>query len=192
MGLEFKISAVEYLSIKDKNALIEAYRMYFADCYGKDMVDSFLNVSNLKSNESRKRDILKDYSDNYKNAIEVFENLISNSYYELLCIKKDNILIGAGRLYSLNRDECGIKEIVFIEDDKKITREVWKQTVSFVEKYFKEKHYKKMYIEIPYLEGPLLIRADELGFKEDPNDIIVGKKEYTYLLNKELERNKDE
>ena len=93
MNLKFEINKNGELPKKEKDALIEAYRVFFASLYGKDLVDSFLDVTKLKTNNSRKKDVLRKFSENYQRALDVFDDLEVNPNFELLCIydEKDSL-----------------------------------------------------------------------------------------------------
>lgn len=188
-NIKFTIFNNGRLSDEERNFLIEAYRKLFVKMYGLDVVDSFLKVTKEDSNDianinSKVRKMAK----NYERAQEALNEVFENPNLELLLIYSDNNLIGGGRLNRINSTDASLLDIVIETGDTLFDRNIWKCAVSFVEGYFIDNGFKKMYLEIPFQEGPLLYRADDLGFRENPNDIKVLEESVTYVLFKDLGR----
>ena len=177
MNLNFTIKTYDELTKRTRDILIESYRKYYESIYGIDAFDAFLKVTKRESNLfDNKITSIKKYSNNYLRAL----NAIKEDIVLILFYNSEGDLIGSSRVIK-NR----VIDVVFNNLSKKEEREYWQEVIKFIEKELKKNKYKKMYIEIPLKEGPLLVRANNLGFIEDPNDIVIGK-EITYTLNKDI------
>lgn len=187
-SLSFVVENIRELSADSKEFLIELYHKLFITIYGGDVVDAFTYVTktNTKDLINKEYDV-KALANNYRKATEILKSLEDNPNNELLLIYLDNKLIGSAYLKRIDDNKGLILYIAIDVIEKEIEREIWKETVLYIENYFNQLGYKKIYLEIPFKEGPLLIRANELGFKEDFDDINVDEVVYTYLLNKDLE-----
>lgn len=187
-SLSFVVENIRELSADSKEFLIELYHKLFITIYGGDVVDAFTYVTktNTKDLINKEYDV-KALASNYRKAIEILKSLEDNPNNELLLIYLDNKLIGSAYLKRIDDNKGLIPFIAIDVVEKEIEREIWKETVLYIENYFNQLGYKKIYLEIPFKEGPLLIRANALGFKEDSDDINVDEVVYTYLLNKDLE-----
>jgi len=183
--LEFKIVQNLEMTRPEKEYLIEAYHQLNIVLYGYDLVDSYEIVTQSGAD---KKEVLK-YAINYSKSLELLEEVNKNANLELLIIYYDNKLVGASRLKRIDEDNAKVLDVALNGLNKEEKRGVWKQTIMFVENYFTNLGYKKMYVEIPLKENALLIRADDLGFRESPEDIVVDKDVNTYILNKTLEVN---
>ena len=189
-SLKFVISHDAKLSEKEEALLVEAYRKLFIKMYNYDIVDSFLKITKMDFKEllTRKRFILK-LADNYLRASKALDEVKNRDELDLFLIydSQDNLL-GGGRLFKISDNEASIPDIEIIDMPVSTMREIWMESVNFAEDYFVSSGFEKMYIEIPLADGPLLVRADDMGFYEDPNDIVISETTRTYLLNKPLER----
>lgn len=188
-SLNFVISDSKILTEEEKNFLVEAYRKMFIKVYGCDVFDAFGIVANINKDDIKSiADNNQKFAQNYERAKDALESLSENDLSVLLIYKEDR-LVGGGRLKT---NYPTIKVLDIALDNIKIEeeREIWKSAILFVEQYFAKQKFERIYIEIPLKEGPLLIRANELGFKEDFYDIEDDKN--TYLLNKKIESIKDE
>ena len=192
--VSFEISKKAYITKEERDFLIEAYRKMYIKIYGFDFLDAFLCVTKADSSKFfNERKELKNLGENQNRALQAMDTLENNENFELLVIRdeKDN-LIGGGRLKKINEKEASIPDIVIECDNVKVSRDIWCQAIKFAEEYFVSCGYEKMYIEIALKDGPLLGRANKLGFFEDPNDIRIDGTVKTYLLNKILERKYNE
>lgn len=191
-NISFAISRNAKLTEIEEDFLLEAYRKLFTKMYGQDVFDSFLSVvKRSSSNFKGKKNKIADFSENYSRALDVLELIRNDDNYELLLIYAEaETLVGAGRLRKISDTEASVPEIAIDGVNRELEIEIWKKAISFAELHFTSQGFEKMYVEIPFQEGPLLVRADELGFKEDPKDIVIGEQTRTYLLNKTLERKK--
>lgn len=70
------------------------------------------------------------------------------------------------------------------------SRDVWEKGITFAEEYFRDHDFERMFVEIPGKDPVLLGRAYDLGFIESIDAVPKGEF-FTYLVNKELEREKD-
>lgn len=186
--VHFKISDGASLEEKDKELLLESYRELFAQIYGFDIYDSLIKFTK-KNKKIYNR--LKEFSENYFKSQEMFEGLAEQSDISLLLIFAENILIGAGRIKVLDQDTALVPDIAIGIGTEEEKREIWKLALQFIEKHLTDENFKKMYVEVPLSAPWLLMRADSLGFKEDPEDIVMDFETRTYLLNKSLERTKN-
>ncbi|MBE6156821.1 MAG: hypothetical protein E7161_03650 [Firmicutes bacterium] len=189
-GLKFVIRTNDELSEKEKDYLIDVYHKLFINIYGNDFVDAFSYVTKTNAKEliNETYDV-KILATNYNKAKDLLDNLKEDANSELLLIYiNENNLIGSALIKRMDSVNSIVPYITLDGVDKDLEREIWKKTVSFIEKYLNNLGFQKMYLEIPLKEGPLLIRAKELGFKEDLEDILV-EDVYTYILNKNLEGN---
>lgn len=167
----------------DKKILINSYQNYFAKIYGNDLVDLFLHVANLDHKYLKNREILEKYSDNYKIIEEMFKTIETDKLTELLCIyDKEYNLVAMGRLIQKNRREIYLKELIFNEEYQDNYRDLWVNFIKDLQIKLARRGYHKLYLEIPFYEGPLLIRANELGYKEDIDNIV----EKVYIVNKKI------
>jgi len=189
-GLKIVVAKIDELTLEEKNFLISIYHKLFINIYGNDLVDAFAYVTKTNVEKLVNEDYkVKFLSKNYKQAKEVVGSLENNANSKLLLIYIEDNLIGSALVNRIDDITSSVPYIVIDASEKDIEREIWKRTVSFVEKYLTDLGYKKMYLEIPLKEGPLLIRAKELGFKEDPEDIVMTEEVYTYVFNKNIEGN---
>lgn len=175
--LEFDV--VEYLRDSEKKELLSIYYDYYKKVNNLDIFDSFLKVTNGKIQEYIDDKELINKTINAKLTLKALNDL-QNSY---LLIKNDGIIIGTGRVNML--DNVGYVFEVAFKSDCKEKNDIWKQAISFLEEYFYEKKCSKIFLYIPFNQGSLLYRADELGFKENPDD-IKNDDEF-YMLSKILE-----
>lgn len=191
-NISFAISKNADLTESEKDFLLEAYRKLFAKMYGQDVFDSFLSVAKRgSSNFKGRKNKIADFSENFCRALDALELVKSDDSFELLLIYgAEETLVGAGRLRRISDTEASVPDIAIDGVNRELEKEIWKKSVSFAEMHFASQGFEKMYVEVPLQEGPLLVRADELGFKEDPKDIVVSEATRTYFLNKVLERKK--
>ena len=192
-NLKFVVSKNGEIDEIEEKILIEAYRNLFIKMYGADIVDAYLAVTKTTDKDSiaKVSNKAKKIAENYNKAINVLDSVKRHDDLELLLIfDEEDTLIGGGRLKTIDDKEASIADIA-IGDEYTNKRDVWKEAVKYVEGYFAELGFSKMYIEIPLDEGPLLVRAGELGFTEDPEDIVRNIGQRTYLLNKYIERVRD-
>lgn len=183
--IDFIINKKKELTEKEINLLIEAYRLYLSKLYGKDELDSFLEVINKTSDKVKNNiDILEDKSKNLKKAKNIIQTTISNDI-DMILIYKFKRLIGMARVEK-NDADIRILDVVFYKLDNNRERKIWVETIKYIENYYN--NFRKIYLEIPYYEGPLLYRAKDLGYEENPEDIIISKDTKYYILNKSLER----
>ncbi len=164
------------LETKEKDKISEAYRKYHEYIYGPDYFDAFLKVTNSKSNDYKnKKELLKDLGTNYYEAL----NIVNDDSVLYLCIYNNSSLVAFSRIKN-----SFILDIVNIDISIKELRTIYKEIITFIEKYLINKKYNKVYLKIPRIDGPLLIRSQELGYKEDSS--LINNKEY--IVSKELER----
>jgi len=186
--IHFKISDGASLDEKDKELLLESYRELFGQIYGFDIYDSLIKFTK-KNKKMYNR--LKEFSENYFKSQEMLEGLTEQHDISLLLIFAENILIGAGRIKVLDEETALVPDIAIGIGSEEEKRDIWKLAIQFIEEYLTEENFKKMYIEVPLTAPWLLMRADSLGFKEDPEDIVMDCETRTYLLNKDLERTRN-
>ncbi len=184
-------SAREFLSEDDFEKLLEGYHQTFMKIYGADLVDSFLKVAKLSSMSKKRREKVKEYSTNYEEAERALDDVGNDTQLKSLFVyRKDDELIGGGRIKEFD-SEVTIPDLAIFAGDEKINREVWVKTIEFLEKYYQKMGDTKMYIEVPSGDPSLLGYGANLGFVESniggPNTLY-----HTYLIEKELERTKDE
>lgn len=185
MELKFVINRNGNLPEIVNNYVIDLYRNLFIKIYGLDIYDSFLKVANLKKTSSKK--VFKEYAKNYTRAMGVLESVKNDNAIDLLLVyNEDNILVGAGRINKISDKEVNIPDIA-VDMELENAGEVWNETVKYLISYLTNLNVEKMYLEIPFSDGALLVKAANLGFEEDPNDIDIEKSN-TYLLNKNLKR----
>lgn len=190
-NINFMISKNGEVEASEKEFLTEAYRKLFIKIYGSDIIDALVSTTKLPPKFLLQQRIgLNKYVKNYTKSLNAIESVQVDENLELLLIYqgKDK-LIGAARLRKINDLEASIPDIAIDDVSLEDSREIWKQAVEFAEKHFTNQGYEKMYVEVPLCDGPLLCRADDLGFQEDPNDVEISDA-VTYLLSKELERSK--
>lgn len=203
-SIKFSISNNTELTEKEQIFLLETYRKLFVKMYGSEVGDSLLKVlealeTKIKTFREfskiyiRSNNELNNMSKNYLRSVYALYEVQKNEELSLLLIRdENNNLIGAGRLKVMDEKTASIPDIALGLGTDEEKREIWKMAVAYVERYFKGLGFEKMYIEIPLDDPFLLYRADELGFKEDPEDIVVDEETRTYLFNKTLVKNKDE
>lgn len=172
--------------LEEQNFFLEAYRCLFAKIYGLDIFDSFLKITDISSRNCKNLNQVKNESLNYNLAKEALKEINSDVNIQMLLIYLNDDLVGVGRFKKIDEKVVSIPDLIVMGLTSEMEREIWQKAVSFGEMYFTKQGYEKMYLEIPFQEGPLLIRANELGFCEDVSDIKDDSK--TYLLNKVLER----
>jgi len=183
--IDFIVNKKQELTKKEINLLIEAYRVYLSKLNGKDELDSFLEVINKTSDKVIKNiDVLEDKDKNFKKAKNIVEATISSDI-DMVLIYRFKRLIGMARIEK-NDTDIRVLDVVFYKLDKNKERKIWANTIKYIENYYN--NYRKIYLEIPYYEGPLLYRAKDLGYEENPEDIIISKDTKNYILNKELGR----
>ena len=191
--VNFEFNKKAYITKEERDFLVEAYRKLFMKIYGCDMLEilsRFIRTSYTKLFKNKKS--LQRYADNQIMALNVIESVENDENIDLLVIRDDEgKLIGGGRLRRISDTEASIPDIAIDGVVPKEQREIWRQAVIFAEEYFRSLGYEKMYVEIPLQDGPLLGRAGQLGFIEDPKDIPTTDATRTYLLNKTLERVQD-
>lgn len=191
--VSFEVNKKAYITKEERDFLVEAYRKLFMKIYGCDMLEilsSFTRTSYTKLFKNKKS--LQRYAENQIMALNVIESVENDENLDLLVIRDDEgKLIGGGRLRRISDTEASIPDIAIDGVVSKEQREIWRQAVIFAEEYFRSLGYEKMYVEIPLQDGPLLGRAGQLGFVEDPKDIPTTDATRTYLLNKTLERVQD-
>lgn len=164
MKLKFIIKKYEELDLWERKIVQEYYYNYYNELYGTLIFSSFFAVTKV-SNDELKENVLKKITKGKKII------LLSNS---------NNTIEGCGII-----NELTLEDIIIRNDDK----EKWFSLVNFVEEYFLQKRYKKMYLKIPTKFSFHLLRASELGFKEDEKDINNSRE---YILNKVLKEEVNE
>lgn len=172
-NIKLSISDKTKLTDYEKNSLLESYRVLFTKMYGYDIIYDY-----LKSNSKKNNNYYTDFLDDDLSILLIYQN--------------DNNLIGGGRIKIIDNKIIKVVDIAInmsLESDK---RDLWKIVISYIENYYRNLNYQKMYIEIPFNEPCLLIRANDLGFIESPEDISILGNNKTYILNKILESKKDE
>ena len=186
-NINFEINKNGLLKEKEKEILIDAYRELFIKLYGFDMFDSLIKViaSNAKevyeSNEENQH-----LAVNYSKAVDVIENIKNNDDTELFLVYEDENLIAGGRLQRKDSTSANLLDIALVREriiDEKTT---YKFIIQNAEDYFKKLNYKKMYLEVPLKDIKLLKVVTDLGFVEDPKDIIISPEVYTYIFNKNI------
>ena len=186
--VHFKIGDSTYLDEKEKEQLLESYRRLFGEIYGFDIYDSLIKLAN---NNKRVYNKLKNFSESYFRAQQMLDELPEQTNISLLLIFNGNILIGAGRIRILDKDTISVPDIAIGFGTEEEKREIWKMAIEFIEEQSISENFKKMYVEVPLNSPCLLIRADDLGFREDPEDVVIDSDTRTYLLNKNLERTRN-
>ena len=165
-NIQFKVKKNTNLDNSDKKFLFETFRMLFNKKYGYDLIDEYF-----------KTDCDNTFSLTLKNV---------KNNNDLICIYDNDILKGGAIVNYISKNEIDLLDIAidgYTEEEK---REVWKLTVDFALKYFKKLGYKKIYLEIPVKDPFLLVRANDLGFKEDDTLDISYDETIIYLYSKEL------
>lgn len=185
-NLEFKISNKIVLTDKEIDNLTEAYRKLYLKIYNFDLFDSFALIlkKDIQSIIYKNKD-LNYLAENYNRAKDTINSLNKRNINKIL-IYYNNELIGIGRIKT-NNYKVHILDIAINGVKKEIERDIWEETVIFIEDFYKKKKYKKIYVEVPLKDGALFMRASKLGFKEDYNDISEDR--LTYLLNKVMRNN---
>jgi len=159
------------LTDSEKSILLKAYKELFTNMYGYDIIQDYLSSSSSLKN---------DYLD------------IREDTRLILIYNEDDNLIGGGRIKEIDNKTIKVLDIAINHSSENEKRNLWKMVISYIEKYYTDLKYKKMYIEIPLNEPCLLIRADDLGFIESPEDISILGNNKTYVLNKMLESKDNE
>ena len=206
--LKFVVDEIGNISEEEKQLLIESYARLFKEIYGYDIFNEYLKEkSNLKKSPL--------FQNAFIESIDILKSVSENENISLIIIyDENNKVVGFGRLKKIKKanSKNPIVEIVYkilekhldLQDEKSITipdiailedynnfkYEIWKKTISFIEMYVSELGYDRLYVEIP-LNSPLLLKADDLGFIESPEDIPTIEKPRTRVLNKYLERCKN-
>jgi hypothetical protein len=183
VSLVFAASSFNKLDEDLKEYLFSLYYEYYKKTYGNDPMDVFLKVT--KTNINNYIMHIKDTTINYKNVIKD----LSDDIIVMLIYDSKLNLIGCSRIKEKDSD-VRVLDIVFDNLGKIIERKNWVEVVAFLENFYKSRGYNKMYLNIPLKDGPLLVRANELGFKENPDDIEIDAK--TYVLNKLIGSKKNE
>lgn len=188
-NINFRVSNKNSLSDSEKEFLLESYRELFGQIYGIDIYDSLIKLTNKNKKIYNK---LKFFSENYYRSQEMLEELPEHDDLSLLLIFLEDNLIGAARIKIFDDFTALIPDVAIGIGSLEEKREIWKLAIKYIENYLLNKNYQKMYVEIPLQNPWLLIYANELGFEEDPEDIVISEETRTYLLNKKLERTKNE
>jgi len=176
-NIRFEISNSGKLETRERLVLLSAYKELFVKIYGYDILTEFYKENNRIPKRVEK-------------TFNVLKSVKENEDLSLILIYYGKQLIGGGRIRKLSDTKASVPDIAIEIGTDKEKREIWKMTVEYVEQYLLNNGFEKMYLEVPLKEAPLLYRAGDLGFIEDPKDI--GDDNRTYLLNKDLVRNKDE
>lgn len=157
----------DVLADEDKEKLLKGYQNLYIKLYGFDIIASY-------------------FENEHNSSFKLKELFKIPKKEEILLIYKNEELIGLGRIKKLNKKEISLYDLLILKNNKDDYQAIWKKAISFMENYFANKNYKKMYIEIPISDTYLLFRADDLGFKESPNDIDIFNNKSVYVLNKEI------
>lgn len=206
--LKFIITENGDIKEENKESLLTAYKEVFKEIYGYDILTEYEKAKPKLKNEQV-------FNDTFIKSIDVIKSVKNDKNISLLTIyNEENDVIGFGRLKNVQEVPTSnplvsiinglMKKHMHIEEEKCISvpdiailpkynenrYEIWKKAISFIETFVTSQGYDKMYVEIP-LNSPLLFRADDLGFIEDPEDVPISVKPRTRILNKSLERNKD-
>ena len=191
--VSFEINKKACITKEEREFLIEAYRKLFIKIYGCDMLEALANLTQTSSNKWLRRKGLQKYAENQIRALDVMNSVENDENFDLLVIRdEESKIIGGGRLRKISDTEASVPDITIEGSSVKDEREIWRQAIIFAEEYFTNLGYEKMYVEIPLQDGPLLGRASQMGFFEDPKDMRVTDATRTYLVNKTLERVQDE
>lgn len=187
--IKFAVSSNTDLTESEKQSLLEFYKNYFQIIYGYDIISDYLK----QIEENPKKRNRTTFGDSFVDSIDVLGSVSKDDNLALLLIYGENAtLIGAGRLKKITDEFASVPDVAIGIQDEELKREIWKKAIIFAENYFLNLGFKRMYVEVPLKEPNLLIRADDLGFKENPEDIAIYGEARTYLLNKELVRNRNE
>ena len=206
--LKFVLDKTGNISDEERQVLIDSYKELFIEIYGYDILSEYLkSKSNLKNYPL--------FQDTFIGAIDVLKSVRENDEIDLLKIyDENNNIVGFGRLKKTypkrtknpilfmadklfekhlnvtNEHSISVPDVAIASEYQEYRYEIWKRLIAFIEDYVISLGYNKLYIEIP-LNSPLLLKADDLGFVESPEDIPVTEKPRTRILNKYLERTKD-
>ena len=186
---DLKFSIKDNTDIVDEETIRKAYHNLFLNMYGMDLIESVAFISQTREDEILKHVNKNGYADNSIRVNKLIDEIKNNSNNKLLYIYLNNYLIGVARILRIDALTARVKEVALISLDINIMRDVWMNAILHVQKYLLENGYKKMYLEIPLKEGVLLRKSYEMGFIENPKDIVVDDLVYTYVLNKTLEGN---
>ena len=188
--LHFAIRGNGDLNDGEKEILLEAYRELFTQMYGTDIIEAVIKKLEGKNKKNKK---LAAITENYMRSIKALDIVsMSDNLSLLLIYNGENNLIGGGRLKVLSEGVGSVPDIAINVSSVEEEREIWKRAISYIEDYFRSLGFNKMYVEIPLSHPNLLFRAQDLGFCEDPEDIVVSSSTRTYLYNKNLERKLDD
>ena len=191
--LTFEINKSGLLKETEKEILIEAYRELFIKMYGFDMFDSLIKVIDNSAKEVFERsEENQQLAINYLKAVTAIESVSEDDNLELFLVYENDNLIAGGRLLKKDNNTANIIDIAIIKEKIKDEKIICNLIIKKIEEYFINLGFDKMYLEVPLKDIKLLKLASELGFVEDPEDIMVDEEVYAYVINKKLERAKYE
>ena len=186
-NLRFEISNDGKLEAEEQDFLINIYRDLFTKIYNTNVFDYFYKRLKVFLSAADYFDIA---AENYERAVSAIKSAQQDNI-DLLLIYYEEKLIGGARMRMINETEASIPEIALANISEDIKESIWKEVIKFSENYFTDLGFDKMYLEIPLEDEQLLIKALDLGYMEDPEDIVTTSAIKTFLLNKKLERNKE-
>lgn len=206
--LRFVIDKIGDISKNNEINLLKAYKELFKEIYGYDILSKY----EKEKSKIKKSDV---FDDAFIKSIDVLKSVKEDDNLSLLMVYDDNNnILGFGRIRKLNEvkesnsifsafnsllekhlnitneRKVSIPDIAIVPEYSEYKYDIWKKSVSFIENIVTIQGYDRLYIEIP-VNSPLLFRADDLGFIEDPADIPISYMPRTRILNKTLERSMD-
>lgn len=205
--LKFVVNETGNVTEEEKTTILEVYKSLFSEIYGYDILSEYLSQK-----DSLKNSLV--FKDTYVNSIDIMQSINMDNLSLLMVYDENDKLIGAGRLKKIEKlpskiplieifnrllekylksadEKCiSVPDIAISSEYADSKYDIWKSAIQFLETYCTSLGYDRIYVEIP-LNSPFLLRADDLGYTEDPVDIPVTDKPRTRILNKYLERTKD-
>lgn len=204
--LKFAINKDGIVTKDEENMLLLCYQELFKEIYGYDILTKY-----LQDKEKRKKGLL--YQDAFVSSIDVLKSVKENKNLSLVIIyDENNNVVGFARIKEIDykvsnnpfiapfealvdkylpKEKClSIPDIAISKKFINQKNEIWQKTVNLIEQFAISKGFDRLYVEIP-LNSTLLLKADDLGFIESPEDIPTSEKPKTMILNKYLERQKN-
>lgn len=207
--LKFVINNDGNVTKEEEKELLLCYKEYFQEIYGYDILSDYEN-----NKKNLKKSLI--FQDAFVNSIDILKSIKEDENLSLLTVyDNQNNIIGFARIKIIKEREINnpiikmannllekhlnmtiekcvsIPDIAISSEYEKEKYEIWMKIVGFVENIVTTQGYDRLYVEIP-INSPLLFRADDLGFIESPEDIPISTIPRTRILNKSLERNRDE
>ncbi len=162
-----KITKEEELFLKN------IYEKFFIELYGDDY-NTYLHLA-LHGSKL------------YRRSLNVLESIQENNNIRLLKITMAEKLIGFGRIV-IDINKMAVPEIVLNNFTKEEEASIYEMIIEQIIAYGKLIGIKKLAIEVPKDKVRILARMQtKWGFSENPEDIEITNKNYTYYLTKDIE-----